>query len=127
MGTDGGETGEATSSTNPLNSLFKINRDTPEARANQLAWAREQMDMEVPESALDGTSIKDRQDFIQKYIESEKAKFGREVSAEEAEREVDAWLLKQATYAPSKTSAADLTVAALVFAAAFGAGLFFSR
>lgn len=34
------------------------------------------------------------QDFIQKYIESEKAKFGREVSAEEAEREVDAWLLK---------------------------------
>ena len=34
------------------------------------------------------------QDFIEKYIESEKAKFGRELTLEEAELEVDAWLLK---------------------------------
>ena len=32
----------------PCRSFFKINRDTPEAKANQIEWARKQMDLEVP-------------------------------------------------------------------------------
>lgn len=84
-------------------SLFKINRNTPEAKANQLKWAQEQMDLEVPDSTVDGMSIADREDFVVKYIESEKAKFGREIDRTTAEAEVNEWLLKQATYAPAKT------------------------
>ena len=103
--------------TGGLAGLFRINRNTPEAKANQLKWAREQMDLEMPTNTLEGTEIDDRevgqirlqehglqrppdmpsralQDFILKYIESEKAKFGREVTREVAEQEVDAWLLK---------------------------------
>ncbi|KAL1520461.1 hypothetical protein AB1Y20_022042 [Prymnesium parvum] len=104
--------------------FFGINRDTPEAKENQLAWAREQMAYEVPSSTLDGTSIDDREDFVTKYIESEKAKFGRELTREEAEREVDQWLLKQATFAPAKSTAADIFLAVAVFLGAFGVGIF---
>lgn len=107
--------------------LFKINRNTPEAKANQLKWAQEQMDLEVPDSTVDGMSIADREDFVVKYIESEKAKFGREIDRTTAEAEVNEWLLKQATYAPAKTSGADLALAALVFIGAFGGGLYFAN
>ena len=64
------------------------------------------MDMEVPEATTDGVSIADRDDFIEKYIESEKAKFGRDIDRATAEAEVDEWLLKQATFAPAKTRCA---------------------
>ena len=83
--------------------FFKLNRNTPEAQANQLKWAREQMEMEVPETTADGEAIASREDMIVKYMESERAKFGREIDRVTAEGEVDEWLLKQATYAPSKT------------------------
>jgi hypothetical protein len=36
------------------------------------------------------------QDFIEKYMLSEKDKFGRDVTREEAEKEIDAWLLRSA-------------------------------
>ena len=84
-------------------SLFKLNRYTPEAQSNQLKWAREQMDLEVPEATADGDSIADREDFINKYMASERSKFGREIDRATAEAEVDEWLLKQATFAPAKT------------------------
>ena len=84
-------------------SLFKLNRYTPEAQSNQLKWAREQMDLEVPEATADGDSIADREDFINKYMASERSKFGRELDRATAEAEVDEWLLKQATFAPAKT------------------------
>lgn len=109
-----------------MKKVFGINRDTPEAKANQLAWARQQMEAEMPSSTLTGQAIQDREDFIVKYIASEKEKFGREISRKEAEAEIDAWLLKQATAAPSKTSTSDVVIAALVFVAAFGGGLYFS-
>lgn len=104
--------------------LFFLGR--PEAKANQLEWARAQMDLEVPEATLDGVDITDRDDMIAKYIVSEKEKFGRVIDQATAEAEVDAWLLKQATYAPAKTSGADLAIAGAVFVAAFGAGLYFA-
>lgn len=107
--------------------FFGINRDTPEAQANQLAWAREQMDYEMPSSTLEGSAIADREDFIEKYIKSEKDKFGRELSREEAEREVDEWLLKQATFAPSRTSAMDVVIAIAVFLGAFAVGTFLNK
>ena len=44
-----------------LAGLFGINRNTPEAQANQLQWAREQMDMEVPSSTLEGSDISNRE------------------------------------------------------------------
>lgn len=108
-------------------SFFKINRDTPEAIANQEEWARREMDMEVPEATLTGQEIADREDFIAKYIASEKQKFGREIDRATAELEVDEWLLKQAVNAPAKTSASDLAIAAAVFVAAFSAGLYFAQ
>ena len=107
--------------------FFKLNRNTPEAQANQLKWAREQMEMEVPETTADGEAIASREDMIEKYMESERAKFGREIDRVTAEGEVDEWLLKQATYAPSKTTAVDLALAATVFVGAFAAGLFFAN
>ena len=95
--------------------------------ANQVEWARQQMDLEVPEQTVEGTSIADREDLIEQYIASEKAKFGREIDRGTAEAEVDEWLLKQATNATGQTSAFDLVAAAAVFVAAFGAGLFFAQ
>ena len=89
-------------------------------------WAREQMNMEVPETTLDGAAIGDRDDMVAKYILSEKEKFGRVIDQATAEAEVDAWLLKQATYAPAQTTSVDLAIAGAVFVAAFGAGLYFA-
>ena len=66
------------------------------------------------------------QDLITKYIASEKEKFDRVIDRATAESEVDAWLLKQATNAASQTTGTDLAVAAGVFIAAFGAGLYFA-
>ena len=40
---------------------------------------------------------------------------------------MDEWLLKQATYAPAQMSTSDIAVAAGVFLAAFGGGLFFAN
>ena len=120
----GGEKGDAASF---FKGLFTTNRDTPEAMANQRAWARQQMDLEVPDATLSGDSIADRAEFVRKYIENEKEKFGRDVDQATAEKEVDEWLLKQATYAPAQTSTADLALAAAVFVGAFGAGLFFAN
>lgn len=113
-------------SSSPFNKLFGLNRDTPEAKANQLEWARQQMAMEVPNATLSGEGIADRDDFVRQYIASEKEKYDRDIDVATAEREVDAWLLKQATAASSKTTSTDLVVAVLVFVAAFGSGLFFS-
>ena len=48
----------------PSRSFFKINRDTPEAKANQIEWARKQMDLEVPEVTAAGNEIQDREDFV---------------------------------------------------------------
>ena len=50
--------------------------------------------------------------MVAKYIVSEKEKFGREIDQATAEAEVDEWLLKQATYAPTKTTNTDLVLAA---------------
>jgi len=108
-----------------LKKFFTTNREAPAAKANQLAWARTQMDAEMPSATVTGQSIEDRADFVRQYVEAEKAKFGRELTPEAAEREIDAWLLKQATAAPSKTSAADVAAAVLVFVAAFGGTVFF--
>ena len=110
----------------PLNKIFGLNRDTPEAKANQLKWAREQMAMEVPNATVGGEGIADRDDFVRQYIASEKERYDRDIDVATAEREVDAWLLKQATAATSKTTSTDLIVSVLVFAAAFGSGLYFS-
>ena len=110
-----------------LKGLFTTNRDTPEAQANQLEWARQQMALEVPDETLDGAAIGDREDFIKQYIASEKEKFGREVDQATAEKEVDAYLLKKATNAAAQTSGADLVTAGAVFVAAFGIGLFFAN
>ena len=85
------------------------------------------MDLEVPDATLDGLSIADRADFVDKYIASERAKFGRQLDRETAEREVDEWLLKQATFAPAKTSSADIAIAAAVFFATFVGGLYFAQ
>ena len=65
-------------------------------------------------------------DFVRQYIASEKEKFGREVDEATAEREVDAWLLKQATAAPSQMGGGDIAAAVGVFALAFGSSVFFS-
>jgi len=108
-------------------SLFGSNINTPEALKKQREWAREQMASEVPETTADGQEIRDREDFIAKYIISEKEKFGRELTYEEAALEVDTWLLKQATNAPAKTSSADVGIAIAVFVAAFGVGLYFAN
>ena len=104
--------------------LFFLGR--PEAKANQLEWARQQMELEVPDATLDGTEIANRDDMIVQYIASEKEKFGRDIDQATAEREVDEYLLKKATYAPAQTSGADLAIAGAVFVAAFGVGLFFA-
>ena len=74
----------------PLANFFKTNRDTPEAKANQMKWAREQMALEVPDETLEGSKIADREDLIAQYIESERAKFGREIERATAEAEVSA-------------------------------------
>ena len=37
--------------------------NTPEAQANQLEWARQQMALEVPEETLEGAKIGDRADL----------------------------------------------------------------
>lgn len=132
MSDDSGDSKSGGSSSNDegggfLKGLFTTNRNTPEAMANQREWARQQMDLEVPDATLSGDSINDREDLIIKYIASEKDKFGRDIDRATAEQEVDEWLLKQATYAPGQTSTADLAIAATVFVAAFGAGIFFSK
>lgn len=49
-----------------IGKFFGTNRDTAEAQANQREWAREQMNMEMPDQTLDGTAIQDRQDLIDK-------------------------------------------------------------
>ena len=54
----------------PCRSFFKINRDTPEAKANQIEWARKQMDLEVPEVTAAGTEIQDREDFVRQACDS---------------------------------------------------------
>jgi hypothetical protein len=111
----------------PLGGLQKalgINRDAPEARANQMEWARQQMDLEVPDATLEGKSIENRADFIAQYIQSEKEKFGREIDESAAAEEVDAWLLSQATNASSKSSPMDAVAAVAVFLLAFGGTIF---
>ena len=54
----------------PCRSFFKINRDTPEAKANQIEWARKQMDLEVPEVTAVGNEIQDREDFVRQACDS---------------------------------------------------------
>ena len=108
-------------------SIFKTNRDSPEARKNQLEWARAQMDMQVPGATLDGASIEDREDFVTQYIASEKEKFGRELTRDEAAAEVDEWLLAQATSASTNLDKSDVGLGAVVFLAVFAAGLYFAQ
>ena len=108
-------------------SVFKTNRDSPEARKNQLEWARAQMDMQVPAATLDGASIEDREDFVTQYIASEKEKFGRELTRDEAAAEVDEWLLAQATSASTNLDKSDVGLGAVVFLAVFAAGLYFAQ
>ena len=108
-------------------SVFKTNRDSPEARKNQLEWARAQMDMQVPGATLDGASIEDREDFVTQYIASEKEKFGRELTRDEAAAEVDEWLLAQATSASTNLDKSDVGLGAVVFLAVFAAGLYFAQ
>ena len=103
------------------------NRDSPEARKNQLEWARAQMDMQVPGATLDGASIEDREDFVTQYIASEKEKFGRELTRDEAAAEVDEWLLAQATSASTNLDKSDVGLGAVVFLAVFAAGLYFAQ
>ena len=76
--------------------MLGINKNSPEAKRNQLEWARTQMDLEMPTETADGAGIQDKADFVRQYIASEKEKFGREIDEATAEAEVDAWLLKQA-------------------------------
>ena len=100
-----------------------------------LYWSLEQaktmdkgtMDMEVPDTTLDGQKLADRADLVAKYIASEKEKFGREIDQATAEAEVDEWLLKQATFAPQKTTNTDLALTAGVFLTTFCAGLYFAN
>ena len=54
----------------PLNKIFGLNRDTPEAKANQLKWARDQMDSEMPSATLDGMAIDDRKVLAPSRIRS---------------------------------------------------------
>jgi hypothetical protein len=54
----------------PCRSFFKINRDSPEAKANQLEWAREQMELEVPEQTVAGKDIEGREDFVRQACDS---------------------------------------------------------
>ena len=110
-----------------IGKFFGTNRDTPEAQANQRAWAREQMNAEVPDATLDGKPLSDRDDLVAQYMVSEREKFGREIDQATAEAEVDEWLLKQATLAPAKTTTTDLALAVGVFIAAFGSGLYFAN
>lgn len=107
-----------------LSKLFKTNRNTPEAQANQIEWARQQMALEVPETTLEGDAIGDRADFVRRYIDSEREKFGREVDQATAEKEVDEWLLKQATFAPANVNTSDIAAAAAVFVLSVAFGLF---
>ena len=44
----------------------------------------------------------------------------------EASKADRAWLLKQATFAPSQTSTADIAIAGAVFVAAFASGIYFA-
>lgn len=81
----GGSDGDFASA---MKNFFGTNRDTPEARANQAAWAKEQLALEVPEATLDGSEIADRPDLIAQYIASEQEKFGREIDQATAEKEV---------------------------------------
>lgn len=111
----------------PRGRRLGINRDTPEAKANQLEWARAQMDMQVPAATLDGASIEDREDFVTQYIASEKEKFGRELTRDEAAAEVDEWLLAQATSASTNLDKSDVGLGAVVFLAVFAAGLYFAQ
>jgi hypothetical protein len=61
-----------------------------------------------------------------RYIVSEKEKFDRDIDRATAEREVDEWLLQQATNAAAKTSPTDVAAAVIVFFAAFASGLYFA-
>jgi len=110
----------------PFGNFFKTNRDTPEAIENQMRWGREQLDLEVPDATADGDAIANREDMIEKYIISEKEKFNRDIDRATAEREVDEWLLQQATNAAAKTSPTDVAAAVIVFFAAFASGLYFA-
>ena len=110
-----------------LSKLFGTNRNTPEAQAFQREWARQQMALEVPDETADGSAISDREDFVRQYIASEREKFGREIDQETAEKEVDEWLLKQATFAPSKVDSSDIAIAAAVFFASLFLGLYFAQ
>ena len=85
------------------------------------------MDLEVPERTADGSQIVNKEDFIAKYIVSEKEKFGRDIDEATAEAEVDQWLLEQATNASSKTSGSDLALGLAVFVITFGGGLYFAQ
>ena len=58
----------------PCRSFFKINRDTPEAKANQIEWARKQMDLEVPEVTAAGNEIQDREDFVRQACDSSRGR-----------------------------------------------------
>ncbi len=107
--------------------VFGTNRNSPEAKANQLKWAKQMMDLEVPERTADGSQIVNKEDFIAKYIVSEKEKFGRDIDEATAEAEVDQWLLEQATNASSKTSGSDLALGLAVFVITFGGGLYFAQ
>ena len=75
------------------------NRDSPEAREKQLAWARKEMAAQVPKE------YEDREAFVTRYIAHEKETEGRERSREEAEKEVDAWLLEQVRAAADRARA----------------------
>ena len=84
--TDGG--GSDVDFGSKVKNFFGTNRDTPEARANQAAWAKEQLALEVPDATVDGKAIADRSDLIAQYIASEEEKFGREIDQATAEKEV---------------------------------------
>jgi hypothetical protein len=107
--------------------LFEINRNTPEARANQRAWAKREMESALPNATLDGIPVQDRDDMVEQYIVSERQKFDREITREVAEFEVDAWLLKQATLRPSQMNRGDAIAAVAVFFGAFALQLWYNR
>ena len=107
--------------------LFEINRNTPEALANQRAWAKREMESALPNLTLDGVPVQDRDDMVEQYIVSERQKFDREITREVAEFEVDAWLLKQATLRPSQMNRADAIAAVAVFFGAFALQLWYNR
>ena len=95
-------------------SVFKTNRDSPEARKNQLEWARAQMDMQVPGATLEWTTLV-------------KAHVPAELTRDEAAAEVDEWLLAQATSASTNLDKSDVGLGAVVFLAVFAAGLYFAQ